>query len=127
MKLTYRKTYNQCICVLMCLLLMGSGAEGAVLCIGADGHIDLEPAFDGVCDDTVYFQSNEHCQSCLDIPVFAGCFTLANQAEPAPLATTAFIRLAASGAEFSENELILELSAITNPYLASIRSIILLV
>jgi hypothetical protein len=42
------------------LVLMGSGVSGMVLCIGADGHIALEMAHEGRCQDASDAPGHDH-------------------------------------------------------------------
>ena len=67
-----------------CLLIVGDWADGAVLCFGSDGRVDLESAFHGRCDGSAHSQPREkrqisyqvdhvedrHCEPCVDIPIF---------------------------------------------------------
>jgi hypothetical protein len=69
--------------VLICLLIIGNLAQGTVLCFGADGHVEFEPAFHKHCDHPVHYRASDqnqhfyeaghekgkHCQPCVDIPI----------------------------------------------------------
>ncbi|MBN1359532.1 MAG: hypothetical protein JW993_03020 [Sedimentisphaerales bacterium] len=84
---------------LVCLLAMGNVAHGMVICVGAHGHLAIEPAgHDHCADDHVrsnagrgdplwlpragtgtrpYLCSYEHatrCEPCVDIPLLVGAF-----------------------------------------------------
>jgi hypothetical protein len=89
--------------VLIILLLAFSNSQAVVLCIGEDGHIAVEvassdcctsasagiaeadatrPADDGHSDD-------DHCGSCVDIPLFGGAYTLSTTKNENPTDTDA--------------------------------------
>lgn len=73
--------HKKCILVLTCLLMFGNLAHGAVLCFGADGHIEIESVFHVQCDDHARLQpadqkrsdsmqiKDNHCDPCVDIPL----------------------------------------------------------
>ena len=83
MKLARKQIYKKCIVVLICLSIAGNLAHGAVLCFGADGHIELESAFHERCNDSVHPCASEqnqlsyqvdhikgkHCGPCVDVPI----------------------------------------------------------
>lgn len=56
------------VLLLACLLLPGK-IIGAVLCLGADGHIAVEAAHNGRCGTLPLqvFPSIDHCGSCVDV------------------------------------------------------------
>ena len=78
--------YKKCIVVLICLLIVGNPAHRVVLCFGAEGHIEIEPAFHERCDDPVHSQlgdknqlsfeagheKGKHCEPCVDVPISIG-------------------------------------------------------
>ncbi len=82
--------YKKFIVLLICLFVVGNSAQGVVLCVGADGHIEIESAFHECCDDLVRFQlternrfssqvdheKGEHCGPCIDIPISIGMATI---------------------------------------------------
>lgn len=64
----------------MTLAVMASGVSGLVLCIGADGHVALEMAHEGRCQDTGDAHGHRHASglallstvdsgSCVDVPL----------------------------------------------------------
>jgi len=85
MKKATKQVYKKCVIVLICLLMVGSSAQG-VLCFGADGHVEIESAFHGRCDDHAHLQAANpkllscqsghgkkgHCEPCVDVPVTIG-------------------------------------------------------
>jgi hypothetical protein len=85
MKLTGKKLCKKLMVVLICLLIIGNLAQGTVLCFGADGHVELEPAFHKHCDHRVHYHASvqnqhshepghekgKHCEPCVDIPISA--------------------------------------------------------
>ncbi len=78
--------YEKCFVVLICLLMFGNLAYGAVLCFGSDGHIKVESAFHERCDDPAHSQptdqnqlsyqpghvKDKHCEPCVDILISIG-------------------------------------------------------
>ena len=82
-KRAMKQIYKECVVVLICLLMFGYLAHGAVLCFGSDGRIEIESAFHKRCDDSAHSQPTEkkqlsyqvghvedrHCEPCVDIPI----------------------------------------------------------
>ncbi len=82
-KLVRKQVYKKCFVVLICLLMFGNLAHGAVLCFGSDGQIEIESAFHERCDDPAHSQptdqkqlsyqsdhvKDKHCEPCVDIPI----------------------------------------------------------
>ncbi len=78
-----KQIYKKCFVVLICLLMFGNLAHGAVLCFGSDGQIEIESAFHERCDDSAHSQPTDqnqlsyqsdhakdgHCEPCVDIPI----------------------------------------------------------
>jgi hypothetical protein len=73
--------------LLIYLLMVGNTSGGLVLCIGADGHIELERAFHECCHHPSYGQQKDvhylsqetdshaegrHCEFCIDVPISMG-------------------------------------------------------
>ncbi len=81
-----KQIYKKCFVVLICLLMFGNLAHGAVLCLGLDGQIEIESAFHERCDDPAHSQptdqkqlsyqsdhiKDKHCQPCVDVPISIG-------------------------------------------------------
>ena len=81
-----KQIYKKCFVVLICLLIVGNSAQGAVLCFGVDGHIEIESAFHERCDDPAHSQptdqkqlsyqvdhvKDKHCKPCVDVPISFG-------------------------------------------------------
>ena len=77
--------YKEYVVALICLVMVGSLAQGVVLCFGADGHAEFESAFHKSCDGSVHSHHGEekqltsetdherdkHCGPCVDIPLSA--------------------------------------------------------
>ncbi|MDT8300907.1 MAG: hypothetical protein RQ760_05430 [Sedimentisphaerales bacterium] len=84
--------YKKYIMVFLCLLIVGNIAYWNVLCFGADGHIELESAFEKCCDDPDYcaapnqnglsyktdHETCKHCGPCLDIPILNNLVQISN-------------------------------------------------
>ena len=85
-KIAGKQMYKKCIVVLICLLIVGNPAHRVVLCFGAEGHIEIEPAFHERCDDPVHsyasdknqlsfeagHEKGKHCEPCVDVPISIG-------------------------------------------------------
>ena len=86
MKIDRKQIYKKCFVVLICLLMFGNLAHGAVLCFGSDGQIEIESAFHERCDDPAHSQPtdpkqlsyqsdhviDENCEPCVDVPIYTG-------------------------------------------------------
>ena len=85
LKLAKKRLFKKSITVLLCLLIVGNLIHWRVLCLGADGHVEVESAFHECCNaaehsaapevDYNVFSSTkghemcEHCGPCVDIPI----------------------------------------------------------
>ena len=83
LKLAKKQIYKKSIIVFLCLLMVGNLIHWNVLCISADGHVELESAFNECCNapdncltlDYNSFSSTKsdeiclHCGPCIDIPI----------------------------------------------------------
>ncbi len=86
-----KQIYKKCFVVLICLLMFGNLAHGAVLCFGSDGQIEIESPFHERCDDPAHSQptdqkqisyqsdhiKDKHCEPCVDIPISIGLAKIA--------------------------------------------------
>ena len=74
-KLVRKQIYKNCFVVLICLLVFGNLARGAVLCFGPDEcvSIELRPA-DCCCEfhGVPVQPSPNSCAQCIDIPIYTG-------------------------------------------------------
>lgn len=72
------------ICLFACLLMRVAGPGGLVICFGGDGHIALEPAWNGRCTESVErspcaagatnvdgqrIGKDQCCQNCFDMGI----------------------------------------------------------
>lgn len=88
MKWAGKKIYKECAIVLICLLMLGSSAHGAVVCLGSQGHISIEFETTDCCDESMsfpiqaaqsscidadYSESMDPCGNCVDIPLPGNC------------------------------------------------------
>ena len=105
-KLAGKQIYKKCFVVLICFLMFGNLARGAVLCFGSDGQIKIESAFHERCDDPAHSQAadqkqlsyqsdhiiDENCEPCVDVPIYIGLAKISrvskqlNSTFPAPAA-----------------------------------------
>jgi len=99
-KLARKQIYKKCFVVLICLLMFGNLAHGAVLCFGSDGQIEIESAFHERCDDPAHSQptdqkqlsyqsdhvKDKHCEPCVDVPISIGLAKISR--EPKQLNST---------------------------------------
>ncbi len=81
-----KQIYKKCFVVLICLLMFGNSAHGAILCFGSNGQIEIESAFHKRCDDSAHSQptdqkqlsyqsdhiKDKHCEPCVDILISIG-------------------------------------------------------
>lgn len=73
--------------LLIYVFIAGNTSGELVLCINADGHINLEPVNHEHCEEHTYIEQNvlfpqghehdrhvdhSHCKPCIDIPIFIG-------------------------------------------------------
>ena len=97
-----KQIYKKYFVVLICLLMFGNLAHGAVLCFGSDGQIEIESAFHERCDDSAHPQltnqeqlsyhiEDKNCEPCVDIPIYIGLAKISrvskqlNSTFPAPV------------------------------------------
>ncbi len=70
-----KQIYKKCVIVLICLLMFGSLACGAVLCFGSEGRVSIEIKSTDCCDEYLGIPvqaSPNSCDKCVDIPIFIG-------------------------------------------------------
>ena len=70
-----KQIYKKCFIVLICLLMFGSLAHGAVLCFGLEGRVSIEIKSTDCCDEYLGIPvqaSPNSCDKCIDIPIFIG-------------------------------------------------------
>ncbi|MHC4087086.1 MAG: hypothetical protein ACYSU5_18035 [Planctomycetota bacterium] len=140
--MTGRKLFKKCMVVLICLLIIGNLAQGTVLCFGADGHVELEPAFHNHCDHPVHYHASEknqhsheadhekgkHCEPCVDIPVsidLAKISHMPEQSNPTSPVPAANVIADTDTIKCSEFYLISNISDDTS-YFTPLRTVILL-
>lgn len=90
MRLKIEANFRSMVQVIICLSMIISILKPVVLCIGNDGHVQLESAGHTQCHDPSYFQSSDHnqlsfesnahekgkhCEPCIDIPLLANDFS----------------------------------------------------
>ena len=83
-----KQIHKKCIIVLICLLILGNFAHGAVLCIGSNGHISIELTPADCCDESPDIPvgvlqnsfidadcpaTTDSCGDCIDIPIPGNC------------------------------------------------------
>ena len=89
-KLARKRIYKKCVIMLICLLMFGSLACGAVLCFGSDGHVSVEfkladccgeprgfpvQAFLDPCANIEYSEGMCSVSDCIDVPLSGNCVT----------------------------------------------------
>jgi len=87
MRLKKTKVTSILVVLLLYVFMAGNTSAELALCIGANGHIALEPAIHGNCNDHPHIEHNNpssikhqhdehlespHCKPCIDIPIFIG-------------------------------------------------------
>lgn len=128
--------------VLICLLMIGNLAQGTVLCFGADGHVEFEPAFHNHCDHTVHYHASDqdqqfhqagdekgrHCLPCVDIPIsidLAKISQMPKQLNPTYTFTAANLTADTDKTSWSEFHLISN-TFVDTSYFTPLRTVILL-
>jgi hypothetical protein len=81
------KTTSILVVLLIYVFLVGNTSGELALCIGANGHIALEPIIHEHCNNHPHIEQNDpssmehedeghsespHCKPCIDIPIFIG-------------------------------------------------------
>ena len=80
--MTFLKIRNSTFYIMLIWLFVYSAVipmqlSNFVLCIGVDGHVELEYAINGCCthipshDDDHAESDEDHCGDCIDLPIFA--------------------------------------------------------
>jgi len=146
MKLTCRKIYNHCFIVLAGIVLMLSGSQGMVLCIGEDGYVAIKTLMTSDCCNNLYssvtrevspislkgtFSSGkDNCGPCVDIPIpiqLAGVSKKPNSVNLTLQVSATIIPSAVSSCDLSGYQIRPELFAAINHSLDSLGTIILLI
>ncbi len=85
----HKTSWGKTAFVLLSLLMMGNASHGMVVCIGAHGHVAIEPTGHDHCADARDAHhcdpatpgssasghlSDNHCEPCVDIPLSLGAF-----------------------------------------------------
>jgi len=85
----HKRNWGKMAFVLLSLLMMGNASHGMVVCIGAHGHVAIEPAGHDHCADAddahdcgpaasgsgaTGYLADGHCEPCVDIPLSLGAF-----------------------------------------------------
>ena len=74
-KLARKQIYKECVIVLICLLMFGSAAWGAMLCFGSEGCVSIKLKPTDRCDEYLGIPvqtSPNSCVKCIDIPIYIG-------------------------------------------------------
>jgi hypothetical protein len=130
---------------IICLLMAITGPRPVVLCLGADGRVDIEAVSNHCCENLHVSTAQKvsigpgecgsssgakQCCSRLHIPLPVGpegVFEKPNQVNPTTLASTTVAPVAInSDSDFSEYHSALEVF-IATPYFIPLRSVILLI
>lgn len=140
--LTGKKLRKKCMVVLICLMIIGNLAQGTVLCFGANGHVEFEPAFHNHCDHPVHYhasnqnqqfhqaghEKDRHCLPCVDIPIsidLAKISHMLKQLNPTSTIPAANLIADTDKTSWSEFHLISGTSVDTS-YFTPLRTVILL-
>lgn len=143
LRLAKQQTYKKCIIVFICLLIVINIEYRTVICLGADGHIDFEPAFNECCDETDHPSASvqielsakegheicKHCGSCVDFPIYKDMVQISNTPQklnpvfliPATNVLIDFVKLNSSVYNLASN------SFTDTSYFDPLRTVILLV
>lgn len=141
-KLIRNKVYKKCAVLLICLLVICNLAQGVVLCLGADGHIEIESAFHQRCAGKSHTDASDknqlfcqadnedckHCEPCIDVPISFGLAKISRVPKQlnSTVSTPAAVVIAPSDKlDFSLFHSASDTSSITS-YFTPLRTIILL-
>ena len=148
MKFIFRKrkqTVIPLVCLLIYLSIIPMQLSSYVLCIGIDGHVELEIGRDGRCADTLDFHETQteavittvpveenHCGSCIDLAIFVPLNTesylvpVQDALASVPAFVAALARYLTSDATILTDTL-LQTPSVADATLISLRSTILLI
>ena len=133
-KFARKHIYKECMVVLLCLFVVGNLAHGIGLCIVSHDNIDRGVTSHKAHTASVHSHEAGSFQQCCPTPLKlpADCvrfFTLLNKNKTAQdfLTATPSTWVAISCFQFSEKNLISEISNTINPTLVSLRTVVLLV
>jgi hypothetical protein len=141
-KLTGKKIYKKCVVALIYLVVIGNLTQGTVLCFGADGHVELEPAFHEHCDHPVHSHASDqkqhsheaghekgkHCEPCVDIPISFGLAKISpvtKQLNPTFFVPATNVIVLTDNLDFSAYNLISN-TFVDTSYFTPLRTVILL-
>jgi hypothetical protein len=131
--------------LLFCILVAPGAALDTVVCLGSDGHVQLEAARHGRCRSLTVppaaWQSPtggpraeaNHCGSCVDIPVLIGDtreFSRAVTAPPAPLSVPGpglTVSVAVLGADLTPALSLVSSLLFLRPVILALRTVVLLI
>ncbi len=128
-----KEIHKKCVIVLICLLMFGSLACGAVLCFGSEGRVSIKLKPTDHCDEYLGIPvqaSPNSCGQCIDIPIYTGLAKItrvSKQLNPTLQVSTTTVPAITVDRDSSEYQLGSELFTIVNPSLTSLRTIILLI
>ncbi|MHC4214519.1 MAG: hypothetical protein ACYSWP_14235 [Planctomycetota bacterium] len=124
----------------ICLLLLFANSNVIVLCIGQDGHVEIETAASDCCTDNHSNETakvienlgqsfkNNDCGSCVDIPISCGLFGKLDQLKntiPTSFATATISPSNNNSSDFC-NSRIITTSLTQSTYFIPLSTIILL-
>jgi len=143
MKLKRIKKYKSCLIVLG-IALMISNVQGVVFCEAEDGHASIELVSSACCgslntntssDESppqkteAFSSSKDGCGPCVDTPISAeaiGDFEKTDPVNATAVVLPAIVTVSVESCNFSKYQLDSKLFAPLSPYLASLRTIVLL-
>ena len=131
--------------LLFCMLVAPGAAMGTVVCIGSDGHVQLEAARHGRCRSLTVppaaWQSStggpraeaDHCGACVDLPVLIGDtreYSGAVAAPPAQLSVSVpvlTVSVAVLGTDLTPALSLVASPLFLRPVILALRTVILLI
>jgi hypothetical protein len=147
-KFARKQIYKKCIVVLICLLIVGNSAHGAVLCFGSDGHVSIELKATDCCDEypgiavqasldvcigANYSESVNSCGDCIDIPLSGNCATkqitsfVMKKFSPLKILPEAIISVSTNNSVSTNKERIAKFANPLSDTLTSIRTTVLII
>ena len=137
MKTKLRRSLIKYISAAFCLLLLFANSNVIVLCIGQNGHVEIEITASNCCTDNHSNETakaienlgqsikNNDCGSCVDIPISGGLFGKLKKIIPTSLATATINPLGNNSSDFC-NTRIITTSLTQSTYFTALSTIILL-
>ncbi len=137
MKTNLRRSLIKYASTALCLLVLFANSNVIILCIGQDGHVEIETTASDCCADNHSKETaqvienlgqsfkNNDCGSCVDIPISCGLFGKLKKITTTSLVTATINPLDNNSSDFC-NTRIITTSLTQSTYFTALSTIILL-